>query len=982
MDPKFSSFKNIIVILGIFSFSIAWGLNCDLLNSIYDDYSEIKISINGLSNYCPSSNIETNTPEDKYLFYDSDLLNPNIILKINNLTINTKCGITLWRAPRGSGLFTPTTLPSLKCLIPLTDVNTNQTRYVEAKIETPPDLGKGELMNNLFNYIIRECTTSGDSNTTVSSTTGPLYLKIFLDKFYRGKEATLDSLEYSQNLDGKFKIHDEENLYCWLDYNNSQACSYGDLSYSVRIFRDVVSSTYVDPNSNYPFSQTLNFKIPASLSPKFFNIINKSNFIESIPFVPTFYLKDSNTLNVDLRYFYNYKYILPEEIFDPEVAAPTSDNCSVSVVSSGGGGERVIVPSGITIKVGGNGRGKIEVDNISISYYADRDGELEFYRETLRENFSVFSSTTIDFPIDAVSTTLSFKLTAVPTDGSSKFSNWQGFCNITSSSTASTTSEIDPKQMGNTCEAVFRDKDTYEFKITNLLKDFRVEEIPPYIIPKFDCRGDDQDKPQDYGEGKCNKKFLEDTTFNLKVTPPCGSTSKIQFPYVFVKRAEAVEGEEPGQQQPPGGGTGGPGGGTGSGGTTSTCTPIEWEWTGDCAYLGASTTPTITITKNMNCGIKKKTQELYLPQFFSKIKYQLSSILQFFNNLLLKIKNVFAVGGKLSPNTLPPNVTIELWDNDNNVELSSTTVKITATSVSILHDFYSDLTTTTKDGSPTSTNKEYLLRFKFEGGLYLDIPFILDGNQLEDVIIAGMNCGGIIQNRKPKPEPQKPSPYFTYKRICLTNKGDTGSILRVKLSTSTTSTIPQELSNFKHYFKYQPRWAEGEKARMPLKWKETKIQIDGTERWINNTSALSDSIKIYNRDIIKIGADVDDTDPLYPNVIFSFPNLCYFDPDGCQGRTKYATYTLVFKGKAVKEDKKEEEITNPRFSSTTIVNVPLIYLPPPPKINLSINTNYDPNSTTTQINSDNYYIFAVTTTEEFKPFIDFQKNLLTIHFMA
>jgi hypothetical protein len=140
-----------------------------------------------------------------------------------------------------------------------------------------------------------------------------------------------------------------------------------------------------------------------------------------------------------------------------------------------------------------------------------------------------------------------------------------------------------------------------------------------------------------------------------------------------------------------------------------------------------------------------------------------------------------------------------------------------------------------------------------------------------------------------------------------------------------------------------------------------------------NTSALSNSIKIYKKDITKIGADVDDTDPLYPNVIFSFPNLCYFDPDGCQGRTKYATYTLVFKGTAVK-DEKEEEITKEGFSSTTIVNVPLIYLPPPPKMNLSINTNYDPNSTTTQINSENYYIFAVTTTEKFDPFSDFLKN--------
>jgi hypothetical protein len=171
----------------------------------------------------------------------------------------------------------------------------------------------------------------------------------------------------------------------------------------------------------------------------------------------------------------------------------------------------------------------------------------------------------------------------------------------------------------------------------------------------------------------------------------------------------------------------------------------------------------------------------------------------------------------------------------------------------------------------------------------------------------------------------------------------------------------------------QPTTQGGGPATFPAPWWRTKIQIDGTERWINNTSAPSNSIKIYKKDITKIGADVDDTDPLYPNVIFSFPNLCYFDPDGCQGRTKYATYTLVFKGKAVK-DGKEEEITKPGFSSTTIVNVPLIYLPPPPKINLSINTEYNTATITREINSDNYYIFAVTTTEEFKPFSDFLKN--------
>jgi hypothetical protein len=171
----------------------------------------------------------------------------------------------------------------------------------------------------------------------------------------------------------------------------------------------------------------------------------------------------------------------------------------------------------------------------------------------------------------------------------------------------------------------------------------------------------------------------------------------------------------------------------------------------------------------------------------------------------------------------------------------------------------------------------------------------------------------------------------------------------------------------------QPTTQGGGPATFPAPWWRTKIQIDGTDRWQINTSALSNSIKIYKNDVTKIGADVDDTDPLYPNVIFSFPNLCYFDPDGCQGRTKYATYTLVFKGTAVK-DGKEEEITKPNFSSTTIVNVPLIYLPPPPKINLSINTKYDPNVTTTQINSDNYYIFAVTTTENFAPFSDFLKN--------
>ena len=172
----------------------------------------------------------------------------------------------------------------------------------------------------------------------------------------------------------------------------------------------------------------------------------------------------------------------------------------------------------------------------------------------------------------------------------------------------------------------------------------------------------------------------------------------------------------------------------------------------------------------------------------------------------------------------------------------------------------------------------------------------------------------------------------------------------------------------------QPTTHGGGPATFPAPWWRTKIQIDGTDRWINNTSTLSDSIKIYKKDITKIGADVDDTDPLYPNVIFSFPNLCYFDPDGCQGRTKYATYTLVFNGKAVK-DGSEEEITKPGFSSTTIVNVPLIYLPPPPKINLSINTKYDTATKTTQIDSENYYIFAVTTTEKFDPFSDFQKKL-------
>jgi hypothetical protein len=171
----------------------------------------------------------------------------------------------------------------------------------------------------------------------------------------------------------------------------------------------------------------------------------------------------------------------------------------------------------------------------------------------------------------------------------------------------------------------------------------------------------------------------------------------------------------------------------------------------------------------------------------------------------------------------------------------------------------------------------------------------------------------------------------------------------------------------------QPTTHGGGPATFPAPWWKTKIQTPGNNSWIVNTSTLSEFKNIYNRNITKIGADVDDTDPLYPNVIFSFPNLCYFDPSGCQGRTKYATYTLVFKGKAVK-DGSEEEITKPGFSSTTIVNVPLIYLPPPPKINLSINTKYDTATKTTQIDSENYYIFAVTTTEEFKPFSDFLKN--------
>jgi hypothetical protein len=171
----------------------------------------------------------------------------------------------------------------------------------------------------------------------------------------------------------------------------------------------------------------------------------------------------------------------------------------------------------------------------------------------------------------------------------------------------------------------------------------------------------------------------------------------------------------------------------------------------------------------------------------------------------------------------------------------------------------------------------------------------------------------------------------------------------------------------------QPTTHGGGPATFPAPWWRTKIQIDGTDRWQINTSTLSEFKNIYNRNITKIGADIDDTDPLYPNVIFSFPNLCYFDPDGCQGRTKYATYTLVFKGTAVK-DEKEEEITKQGFSSTTIVNVPLKYLPPPPKINLSINSEYNTATITREINSDNYYIFAVTTTEEFKPFSDFLKN--------
>jgi hypothetical protein len=895
MDPKFSSFKNIIAILGILSFSIISAQQIDditiFLNNLSNSYNNINLKFDVSNNLCPFSNTSTTLPQDKYLFYSyPNNFDPHLVLKINSTTIEGKCGDFLG----DYGLLNNYEDLNIKCLIPFEDINTGVKRYIEGILR--PE----NLRDSLIGSIFSNCM-SKSSATQVQVTSGTFVLDLYLDKFYKYEDS---DKTFDFGMDGKFLFGGKEGkAYCWLDLK----------SQNININRLVLE--YI--TSSGTFTTPVSFK--SVTIPKFYlNLIYLDNFVNSIPFVPTFYLKDSNTLNVDLRYFYNYKYISPEEIFDPAINFSPS-NCSIPRLGISGPTQR---QSNFTFSV--EGRGELQ-GSFNYRYYENNVSKWKNVTISLLSGRSI----TID-NIPGGSDAIFFDLIAYPSYGN-YFLEWEGFCDITNSNQAKTTNLINPSV--NFCKAKF--SNLYVFEITQLPPSFNVKALDSKNNKIIDCTGD---RYSNSGlRGICKSSFELNKQIEINVTP------------------------DPSVSQ--------------------------WEWRGDCGGWGNNNSINLQINNDFYCQIQTtesnppSNNNLYnIRKFFAKEVFQkvFNTISKVKNLYLIKIfekfkslKNVFAQ--IQSSNTLPPNVKIELrdndiWENNDAKLLYSTTVKITAPSVSILHDFYSDLTTTTEN-KIKYLNKEYLLRFKFEGGPYLEIPFILEGDQLEDVIIAGMNCGDIIQNRKPEPKPEEPPPYFTYKRICLTNKGDTGSNLKVYLSTSTTSTVPQELSNFKHYFKYQPRWAEGEKTRMPLKWKETKRQSG----WQNNTSALSEFKNIYNRNITKIGADVDDTDPLYPNVIFSFPNLCYFDPGGCQGRTKYATYTLVFKGTAVK-DKIEQEITKPGFSSTTIVNVPLIYLPPPPKINLSINTKYDTATKTTQIDSENYYIFAVTTTEEFKPFSDFLKN--------
>ena len=937
---KIKILKIFFVILALFFSTKVFGIGCDLFRgSAKGDYGNINIILNS-GNYCPYGYSYTTIPDGKYFFYSTSTLIKHIILKIDSLTIDIQnCPNNVFWGDKG--LFENFNKLGIKCLIPFKEVNTDVQRYVEGEIidvSTQKDLLPS--LKEFFKRISNACSST-KVTTKVTTSSGPFYLSIDLSKFYKGNSDSFDGLKYESGIDGKFKVG-EENAYCWFDY--SGICTYyitsnNTTSCDVTVFRDnikiatttgCVPGTIGSENGSDPGAhRRANYYLDASfkennLPQKYFNIIDKNNFSKSLPIVPTFYLMDSQTLNVDLKYFYNYKYILPDEIFHPAFST-TEENCSISVGRQEEGESETMGRSSqkyysFTVE----GRGSLS----GIFYYNLASST----NISLNETASTTSIGTIS--IEGLSD-IAFNLKATPVEGN-EFLGWEGFCNITTSTIASTTNPFSPTSTA--CSAKFTSN--YEFTIFSLPNGFNVTVYKDgETDEKINCSGENNNVT-----GTCSNYFPKDSTLNINISRESGSSS-------------------------------------------------DWRWGGACSNFPTSTYNIITtINRDMACNIyypsSQDSQDSKGPQIYQKggksntsqlphfknVPKLLKIIKNKFNSFLLslikttqeRIKEILAVGEEgesLNPHVLPPLLTIELFDEDSKKMITSTRVDLIATSVSFVHDFYGDLITSTEAELKVGS-KEYSLIFKLDGNS-LKIPFILSGNDLNDVVLAGMNCGGIYENRKPEPKPQLPSPYFTYKRICLTNNGDVGSDLRVYFSNYiTTSTFPEELFQWANYFSYQKR--EGVSKIGSGKWWDT-FPVD---RWVNNTTTLNEDIKLFDK-ITKIGVNKEDTIPVNPNVIFSFPNVCYFDSQGCEGRIKYATYTLVFKGKAVKENNNEEEIeeeiTKENYSSSTKIDIPLKYIPPPPKINLSIGEKYE-RQIVKSADVRDYFIYAVSTTEKFVPF--------------
>ncbi len=657
---------------------------------------------------------------------------------------------------------------------------------------------------------------------------------------------------------------------------------------------------YLDFNVNYnnggkTTSSVFILDRLTSIPSQEYNVVYK----KKLNILPNFSLVSGNALKVDWRYFYNYGYLQPEKLksFNCQVPGqtipPQQSSNFISFYIYTTTTETISQDKYLRI------RGEI------IAEYLDKSTLTYSVPDTL--------SSTIEIPKQNGNSKLQvIRVNILPSqmEYSYDFQGWQGDCHICGGSSSCNNISIS--------YASYKDNYSCGLKFNFIGFQFDLSSNISVGIIKV--------KKEDDGSEICN--ITPDSRF-------CNVILTTKSPVNLIIESSVNLGDR-----------------------------SLYNLGGDCSYSRFSQikdkyVATITVSKNYSCIIREinqqqieqpSKQDLFLNNEISlvnktfilirkKILYFRVNLVKILNNFLKffdEIKDVLAQETNIvsfnavweqREDTTSHKVKIKLLDAENNdKEIISTEAPINSSSLVLNYEFYKDLITTTNN-TIKYLDHFYALEFSINENETFRVEFYLEGDKLLDRVISQLKCGDIIEHHKYDPlnygDPTN-QPYSSFHKICFNNKGDVGSALGVKFESYQNSFY----NDYKYFISFQ-EYIGDEGSVIPI-----SIPVS---KWITSITATpSTNLTWGGNGIYKFGAGEDQVSPASSSIVVSFPNLCYFDENGCNGRPVTATATLSFKGYAIK-DGAWKEITK-GYNKEAVYQTRITYIPPAPLINLGIST--------------------------------------------